>query len=170
MAKGRITCKCDKCGKEFTREKDCYNRSEANRWEAWAQTVPWTCTDCYHADKIAKRAEQDAKLAPARAAAVADLPALKGSEKQIAWANKIRADVYIKLGTLRDEFEPEHQAAFDDFAQKLAEAHTNASEWIDARFDFDHISPYFLEAGNNGFVSKEYVEYFTAYAQERGLM
>jgi len=168
MAKGSITCKCAKCGKSITKEKTCGNRADADNWESWAARQNWTCTECWQAEKIKEREEHDAQVAPVRDAVSADLPALAGSEKQIAWANKIRADVFIALDKIGETFKDEHKQAYRDFRAQLANNHTKASDWIDNRFSFDHISPVFLESGNNSFVSKEYVAFFKAYAATIG--
>lgn len=56
MAKATVTCTCKKCGKTFTKTKICYNRREANDWEAWAESHFDTCPDCYAEEKQAKYA------------------------------------------------------------------------------------------------------------------
>ena len=57
------------------------------------------CPDCYKAQQTAKREAEN--KAAAVAAADAGLPALKGSEKQINWANSIRAELIAGLEKIR---------------------------------------------------------------------
>lgn len=86
------------------------------------------CPDCYKAEKQKETEEFAVKKC--------ELPELKGSEKQVAWANKIRKE---KI----EEFEKEKPAirkgAGDDFADFLNDFTTNyykntsASWWIDHR-------------------------------------
>jgi hypothetical protein len=85
------------------------------------------CPDCYKVEKQKETEEFAVKC---------ELPELKGSEKQVAWANKIRKE---KI----EEFEKEKPAirkgAGDDFAEFLNEfadkyyKNNSASWWIDHR-------------------------------------
>lgn len=47
MAMARAICICSTCGKEFTKTKQCRNRSEADNFEKWAKDHIDTCPDCY---------------------------------------------------------------------------------------------------------------------------
>ncbi|GHV36363.1 hypothetical protein FACS1894187_10840 [Synergistales bacterium] len=93
------------------------------------------CPECYEAKKLADRA---AELEKAKANAVEmELPELTGTEKQVAWAMKIR-DAFVS--SIADREEPEH-----DFAKRLLNvvidgnlAQTTAKWWIDWR-ENDHI-------------------------------
>lgn len=88
MAKATAHCICRKCGKEFTVEKTCYNRTMANEFESYASNHYDECPDCYRA----RMAEERAKEAKKREEQIAkyELPELKGSEKQVAWAKSLR--------------------------------------------------------------------------------
>ena len=100
MAKASIKLVCEKCGREFVHEKICYNRSDANNYEDWASRNITICPDCYKAEMQAaeakKRAEQSAEAA--EEAKKLSLPALTGSEKQVAWANTLRHKMLVKYG------------------------------------------------------------------------
>lgn len=39
MAMARVTITCRRCGKKFEIKKKCYNRSDANSFEAWAESA-----------------------------------------------------------------------------------------------------------------------------------
>ncbi|MFY9191045.1 MAG: hypothetical protein WAN89_07285 [Lawsonella sp.] len=71
--------------------------SERERKIEWMEQG--VCPDCYKAQQEAKRAAEN--KAAAVAAADAGLPALKGSEKQINWANSIRAGLIAGLEKIR---------------------------------------------------------------------
>lgn len=48
MARAKATCTCSKCGGTFEKVKyNCANRSDADRWEAWAVEYFDTCPDCW---------------------------------------------------------------------------------------------------------------------------
>lgn len=84
MAKAKVTLTCPKCGKSFTRTKEVANSSEKFSWEAWMKAnYSGVCPDCYEQEKAAKKAEEIREAGKA-------FPNLSGSEKQIAWAEKIR--------------------------------------------------------------------------------
>ena len=39
---------CPKCGKTYTRRKECYNRNQAAGWVAWmAKNYTGVCPECY---------------------------------------------------------------------------------------------------------------------------
>lgn len=90
----------------------------------WLATQP--CTAC-------KRGEATQAAAKANSA----LPALEGTDKQIAWAETIRATQVAKLTELRDRLvkianSPEVAAKVETII--AAEINrTKASEWIDTR-------------------------------------
>jgi hypothetical protein len=119
---------CGKCGKEF-------------RGKEW-QTI---CPDCYKAQKDAERAAEKTKKAEILDAAWAAfasriaLPALKGSDKQIKWANDIRREMVAfcvckGLKTLRAADPLETLRAEAAKGQKLSTLllSDSAHEWIDA--------------------------------------
>lgn len=47
MAKASVTITCSKCGAKFVKEKKCYNRTEADNWEAYAGRTYDICPSCY---------------------------------------------------------------------------------------------------------------------------
>lgn len=81
MAMARVTITCRRCGKEFEIKKKCYNRSDANSFETWAESHIDLCRDCERELEYEQAAEE-----------TSELPALEGSEKQIRWATVIRAE------------------------------------------------------------------------------
>lgn len=93
MAKASIRIKCEACGQEFTHRKDCWNRDEAEKYEEWARDNITVCPACYaKAMRAAERAKIDAATAAAREEiGEMQFSELEGSEKQIAWAQDIRA-------------------------------------------------------------------------------
>ena len=57
MAKAIAICTCEKCGNTFERTNICYNRRDADSWEAWAKDHFTLCPECYAAEKAAQMAE-----------------------------------------------------------------------------------------------------------------
>lgn len=96
------------CGHTYT-----YNiygpGNDRPRKAAWLATRP--CPDCQRAAELAQ-AQQ----------ATAQLPALTGSEKQIAWATKIRAEVFAQADALTSDT--------TEICDWLA-TQTSAKWWID---------------------------------------
>lgn len=91
MAKARITCRCEICGKTFEHTKDCYNRTDANAYEQWAEQNITVCPACYAASrKAAAKSKLDAYIAD-NFDAEHPLPEITGvSEKQTAYAAFLR--------------------------------------------------------------------------------
>ena len=148
MAKGTATCVCPKCGRTFTREKICGNRAEANEWVSWAEDHPCLCRDCWREEREEQRRKADAQAVKENAER--KLPALVGSEKQIAWAEKIRNEYVKAADKLAAQFEGSYQRAkergredADALKNRLDQAYgafrqaffaeTSAKAWIDAR-------------------------------------
>lgn len=66
----------------------------------------------------------------------ADLPALQGTEKQIAWAESIRAEAAIKIELLKDMINTKAKPEVRDMLIGYCDAalaQTSASAWIDSR-------------------------------------
>lgn len=125
MAKATVECTCPKCGRTYTKTKICYNRSEAESWEAWMREYyDGLCSDCYAEQR---KAEEAAKTD----AANAGLPELTGSEKQVAWAKKIRAGL-VEL------FKRSLNPCYDPVAT-VANLPTDARWWIENRYDIDDL-------------------------------
>lgn len=96
MARVKITLTCSCCGKKFEHIHDCRNSSEASSYTEWAKENVTTCPDCHYAEKKAKeRVDLDRYLASFGEAH--KLPEITGvSEKQIAFAEKLRSDFISK--------------------------------------------------------------------------
>ena len=46
MAKAVAKCTCATCGQEFTYEKTCFNRRDADSFEEWAAANITECSEC----------------------------------------------------------------------------------------------------------------------------
>lgn len=62
MAKATANCICLECGSEFTKSKTCYNRTEANNWEKWAEENYTQCPKCWGKEKREKEQKQPLTL------------------------------------------------------------------------------------------------------------
>ena len=87
MILAHATCTCKRCGKTFERESRWWNDQKAREWEEWAAKNITLCPECKYDDYVAGAA----KLA--REASAIGLPELEGSDKQVAWAEYIRAEL-----------------------------------------------------------------------------
>ena len=47
MAVAKVECTCEYCGKNFIKQKTCYNRKAADDWEEWAVNTFNECPECY---------------------------------------------------------------------------------------------------------------------------
>lgn len=93
------------------------------------------CYGCYKAEQARQRA---ASQAAAESAKSSGLPALTGSEKQVAWAETIRAAAAQSLNTLRPMLQsaPEANRKAADIAIGIIDAtmaRTSAHDWIESR-------------------------------------
>lgn len=96
---------------------------ERDRKIEWLQSQ--VCSECYKAQKATERAE----AAAAAAKQNANMPKLEGSEKQIAWAEQIRAKVLtpaIMTATPKADAPAEVVEALESIKNE-----TSASWWID---------------------------------------
>ena len=85
---------CEKCGEEF--RVQLYGKIKDREWKI--DNYTWICEDCK-----AKMAEEAAKVAKE-----SGLPELKGSAKQIAWAEQIRQGILNqKINQYRAAFQKE---------------------------------------------------------------
>lgn len=94
------------------------------------------CYECYKAKQAEQRAAES--KAAAEAAQSSGLPALTGSEKQVAWAETIRAAAAQSLGALRPMLAaaPEANRKTADIAIGIIDAtlaRTSAHDWIESR-------------------------------------
>lgn len=137
----RATYDCPSCGVKITVTER--NRREADRRRDWYVEQGRVCDEC-------RRAEYVAAHEAAVAVAVADpinatLPTLTGTDKQIAWATKLRLEALaaidafevrardvISHGTATAEERAEAQDAISAIAEQLR-GEQSASVWIDAR-------------------------------------
>lgn len=111
MALARATCTCKRCGRIFERKIQRWNDQKAREWEEWAVKNITLCPKCEYDDYVAGAV----KLA--REASVIGLPELRGSEKQITWAEYIRAELLADAGKyLRDNWD--NTSVLDDTAVK----------------------------------------------------
>lgn len=86
------------------------------------------CRDCYHAQQTAAAAEAAAERA---------LPALVGSDKQVAWAITLREKFLAKFETWRESegkrmLDPAKLGEFSAFADQMTRI-SDARFWIDNR-------------------------------------
>lgn len=120
MSKYNITYKCGHTavvqlyGKEVERQKKI----------AWYATI--NCPDC-------EANEQKEK------AASAGLPQLTGSEKQIAWATKLRNNALDILNAQITKISEEHKSIMTSYRDKWISKETSSTYWIDNRFDLDDL-------------------------------
>lgn len=125
--------KCPECG-DWIRVTGV-NRADADRKAQWAEASGKLCYECYAKDKAAsiekeRRAALEAALV---AKADAGLPDLVGSEKQVAWAETIRAEQHAALLKLIDRgITPAIQKAFREEVDAWM-AETSAHAWIERR-------------------------------------
>ncbi len=98
------------------------------------------CTDCYKAEQQAKREAENAAAAAANTEA--GLPALIGTEKQIAWAETIRAKAITQIEEILTATDANRANLSADQASELDRLHgdfrairqqASAAWWIDRR-------------------------------------
>lgn len=98
------------------------------------------CSECWKADLERKREEETQKAI--EEAQESGLPALEGTEKQIAWAERIRIKMLDELDVMvtkasenRDAILKEYKITLEDIdaAVRSIQAKTSASWWIDHR-------------------------------------
>lgn len=131
MAKARAICTCERCGATFYVEATRASRKSADEWEAWAADHYTVCRECeakeYQelAEKAAKQAQEDG------------LPALRGTERQVAWAEQIRQNKLVALNAFADELAAKGKTKTAQNVSMTTEyiLHTKASArwWIDNR-------------------------------------
>lgn len=121
MTRGFVTCTCRQCGNKFDKIKYCANRRDADSWESWAKSNITLCYECH-------KKEQNKKLAEKRDG----LAVLSGSEKQIAWAERIRdqfvAGIDKAIAETDNEYLPLLQKVID-----YTKSISSAAWWIDHR-------------------------------------
>jgi len=135
MAKATVSLECAECGERFSRSKVFQNRKMANDWESYIERQEGhQCTNCWkkEQDRI-RTAERAEALAKANAqAAELNLPALTGSEKQIAWATTLRQKIVDSLNAEKGIDEAQ-QKVWDSIKKEFLSRHTDSKYWIDNR-------------------------------------
>lgn len=100
----------------------------------WLESV--VCPECFRAEKEKEKAaaRQKADAEAQKLTSEAGFPALTGSEKQVKWANTIRAELWKLLGDA-DEPDPADQETLEalEKIRKRFFAETSAKWWIDHR-------------------------------------
>jgi len=81
------------CGHDQTHQLYGKHKDRERKIE-WLQDQP--CTDCWKSEQEKSRAAENAQAKVDNAAA--GLPALTGSDRQIAWAESIRAKALVEIG------------------------------------------------------------------------
>nr|DAS58929.1 MAG TPA: hypothetical protein [Caudoviricetes sp.] len=121
MAKYDVTYACG-----HTETVNLYGKtSERERKIEWMENN-CVCPACYKADRQAKAAET---------AAAYDLPALVGTEKQVAWAETLRAEIFKEVADLEKKAGKPAAEADGKFAEFFVwlKGQTEARFWIDNR-------------------------------------
>lgn len=145
MAKAKVMIRCAECGEEFTVTSFKRNRTEADSWESWMQAnATMLCQDCWRKEQEERRRSEDKARQDADHAD--GLPELTGSEKQIAWARKIRrekldvidkhisnAESYVNGLTGDDAERGRRKLENTQYCRKLIANHTESKWWIDRR-------------------------------------
>lgn len=146
MAKAVAICMCSTCGKEFKKEKKCFNRRDADSWEAWATEHFDTCSDCWK-----KEQEEKAK------AATEDLaPITEGSSKQIAWAIRLRAEAQSEFNKIAQFVKEDKKEEWYAACTVILNSHIDARFWIDNTDSLRYATPGFL--ARSDFWRKEFAE------------
>lgn len=123
--------KCANCGQEQV--LNARNSAEAANKAAWYEKQGNVCGTCYNKQKAAYASKK-----------TQGLPTLMGSEKQVAWAERIRAEHVDKIEHAKEALLKRMKAALPENIKMEVEnalkviAHDllhrkKAAEWIDAR-------------------------------------
>ena len=118
------------CGHQQTHQLYGPNKDRQRKIE-WLQTT--VCTDCYRAQQDQQRQAQSTQAA--ETAVAQGWPTLTGTEKQVAWAQTIRAEVLSHLPALRQRLEAftEAQRTETETCITALIARTDAGWWIEHR-------------------------------------
>lgn len=124
MAIAKAICTCKICGEKFAIQVTKRNRAEADSFEAWAAENIDVCRECERKAEF-EHAKQETE----------SLPELTGSEKQIAWATKIRADFFRQVRQKMEETEAAGKTVGENYKRVVEEitGRTSSSWWIDNR-------------------------------------
>jgi len=114
-----------------------YGPTKDREWKAQAESKR-VCRECYEKELKAKReaeaiARAEAAKIAAKEAQAGNLPALSGSEKQVAWAETIRKEHHDALiSAAARAIIPQIKELFDDEIGKYM-AESSAHNWIERR-------------------------------------
>ena len=87
----KVTITCERCGKQHEYSTSKRNEKDAEWWKSWAEGHYKLCPDCeYEAYKERKENERNERVKAFLGKYT--LPELKGTPKQIAWAERIRIE------------------------------------------------------------------------------
>lgn len=148
MARIRMNITCTKCGETFEHIAFRSNRAACDEYEAWAAQNITVCPACFRAEREAQKTDRAAEILGEYV-----LPALTGSEKQIVWAEKIRATAIVKMfgennlftaslnrlktvseDKLHETCQKYMERGYKDFAEDLHRAwvvlHTDSAKWL----------------------------------------
>ena len=127
------------------------NCREATSWEEWARKNFDICPQCEYEARAAKAEEL------AQKAAAEGLPQLQGSQKQVVWAEQIRAELLEEAGNFvlknreyvekyeSDETKREEKLRIIDIYEGILgqmQRKSYAAWWIDNRY---HSGPYLMQ-------------------------
>lgn len=149
MAKGTAHCKCKVCGEEFTKEKKCYNRKDADAFEAWTEKNITVCPTCYKNDLEADKALKFQEIKKN-----VSLPQITGvSDKQISYAETLRKRALLENPSTVEKIKNMMLTLKPDVLKKLCEKHGKTeAEMIliamqERRLDRVYIAMYCTDAG-----------------------
>lgn len=130
MARARWEAHCPTCGETYTRYRDGFGRRrDADAWEERHEGEEWECPGCYAETRkrlLAEGNRSDAEKAAAMAERVGKaLRPLAGTEKQVPWAEGIRARAFREAVVLN----PSARRELVDVLNLEGEARF----WIDGR-------------------------------------
>lgn len=135
MAKYKV--ECEKCGESF--ERVLFGPGKDREWKL---SQPQTCPGCWEKQK----AEARGKATAAARAFGESLPALEGSEKQIAWAESLRKvgieKAEEKLKSIPDQPEAPEPGYYLELIIAKLRKETRCRFWIDTRDTGAFISIY----------------------------
>ena len=119
---------CEKCGRRFEQRKTCRTRNAAGKYEDWAHKNITLCPNCWfnakRKDELEERAEKE-KRDEEITRGVKFSAFVFGSEKQIAWAEKIRRGAAASLLT--------DKRGLSEDTLALINAITDSRWWINMR-------------------------------------
>ena len=133
MAIAKATCTCATCGQQFEVRVVKYNSREARSFEKWAEENITECRDCESKRIAAEHEVENAKAT--ETAKNSGWPELKGTQKQIAWAETCRANMIKTVCEFYDDFFDTDEQ--NEYARKIVSeillTKTEASWWIENR-------------------------------------